>query len=331
MCGGGVSCDFACSDWNVNMLLPYPEGNKWGFVDGCGHWRVEPLYSNVDSFYEGMAIVDDEYGCKGGIDKDGAMVVPFDYKDLQRFEGGGGIGVRISDAMCGIVNLSGEFIGLERDSWGWNLGKGMFATYSHSKKGFRIVDVRGVQTNNLVYQDVLGMETHLIHCRREGEFRIEDMQGCVQRVFYVDRMENFFNGRAIACCEDLYGVIDLSGNPIVAMKFRDIQRIDDVMDRYVLVLLNNEDEDRFHLLDIKTGLISEWYVEDMFHVVAGHRNYYWALQNGVWSVMDEEFEVILSNVGFSANDTIMDGLVLVEGRNGWKYYRHEEGLIEVLF
>ena len=104
------------------------------------------------------------------------------------------------------------------------------------------------------------------------------------------------------------------------MKFKSIQRIDDTVDRYVLVELFDKDEGLFHLYDMRTGVYSDWVVEAMTCASTGGGDFYWVLQNDMWSILNDKFETIMPNVGFSVVTIDGDNLVRVESENGFRYY-----------
>ena len=52
----------------------------------------------------------------------------------------------------------------------------------------------------------------------------------------------------------------------------------------------------------------------------GGGDFYWVLQNDMWSILNDKFETIMPNVGFSVVTIDGDNLVRVESENGFRYY-----------
>ena len=317
------------------MILPYPKNGRWGFVDEHGLWQIKPIYSSANAFCEELAIVGDENGKIGAINKRGCMRVPFIYEELESFWGGFSVGHRFGLPECEneILSCSGISVMIEDSKWLDNLGNGLFAVRKHSSAGFSIVDYRGKAVNSVVYTELHGIVSSLglVHCKRENTYRVEDKQGRVVRLYDVDRMQEFWNGRAIACKGGKWGIIDIFGKIILPMEFKCIQRIDNAMDRFVLVELFDKDEGLFHLYDMRTGSISAWTVDAMIYVTICCKDIYWVLQNDMWSIMNDKFETIMPNLVFSMVTINGEKLVRMESKNGFRYYVADKNGYKCLF
>lgn len=305
------------------MMLPYPMNGRWGYVDDHGRWQVEPVYSYAETFSDGLAIVGDKNGNMGAIDERGILVIPFVYRELEPFWGGFAVGHRFGFSECEIVSRTGISVTIEDSKWLDHLSESFVSVCRRSIDGFTIVDHRGGAVNSATYQDVIYVASSFgfVHCKRENAYRIEDFKGRTLRAYDVDEMWEFCNGRAVSCRGGNWGVIDVFGKTVVPMKFKSVQRIDDTVDRYVLVELFDKNEGHFHLYDIKSGCASDWVVDAMTCASTGYGDFYWVLQNDMWSILNDKFETIMPNVGFSlVTINGKDDLVRVENENGFRYY-----------
>ena len=95
--------------------------------------------------------------------------------------------------------------------------------------------------------------------------------------------------------------------------------------------LFDKEEGLFHLYDIKSGDVSDWVVEAMSCASTGCGDFYWVLQNDMWSILNDKFEAIMPNVGFSLVTINGDNLVRVENENGFLYYVLENNGYRQLF
>ena len=58
------------------------EGGHWGFTSSDGHMVIEPIYEKAFSFSDGLAAV--KFNGKWGfIDKNGKIIVPFEYDEFE--------------------------------------------------------------------------------------------------------------------------------------------------------------------------------------------------------------------------------------------------------
>ena len=304
------------------MMLPYPRNGRWGYVDEPGRSQIKPVYKYAEKFSEGLAIVRDTNGKAGAIDKRGRVVIPCIYRELEPFWGGFAVGHRFGSSECEILRRTGISVTIEDSKWLDHLSEYYFSVCRSSIDGFTIVDHKGEMVNSATYQAVIDVASSFgfVHCKRENTYRIEDFKGRVLRAYDVDEMWRFCNGRAASCRCGKWGVIDVFGKTVLPMKFKSIQRIDDTVDRYVLVELFDKDEGLFHLYDMRTGVYSDWVVEAMTCASTGGGDFYWVLQNDMWSILNDKFETIMPNVGFSVVTIDGDNLVRVESENGFRYY-----------
>jgi len=68
-----------------SYFFPHKEGNKWGFVNKYGHYRIEPIFQEVYPFFEGLAVVKKK-GKYGFINVTGNTIIDYKYDDAKSFK-----------------------------------------------------------------------------------------------------------------------------------------------------------------------------------------------------------------------------------------------------
>src|SRR5688572_29289637 len=73
----------------MDEVHPYHEGmaafkqnGKWGYMDTTGKVVIAPIYTNAESFYQGLAKVKNWYGTPMFVDKAGRELIPEDQSML---------------------------------------------------------------------------------------------------------------------------------------------------------------------------------------------------------------------------------------------------------
>jgi hypothetical protein len=153
------------SDQNIRFgfyegrcVIVTPQGQ--GFIDRTGKIVIEPRYSHVSSFSEGLAAVGTGdrshyyHNMKYGfIDRDGKMVIPPRFE--ARVEGGPGLGVtnidtsRFSEGLArvrvgglyGYINKRGDFVIPPKFALAGDFSEGLASAVENDKVGF--IDKRG--------------------------------------------------------------------------------------------------------------------------------------------------------------------------------------------
>lgn len=70
-----VPKDFTVEAYSDGMIL-LSKGDKCGFMNSKGAWACDPVYSDAEPFYEGLAVVENRKGKYGIIDRNGTELVP---------------------------------------------------------------------------------------------------------------------------------------------------------------------------------------------------------------------------------------------------------------
>jgi hypothetical protein len=70
-----------------NTLVPYRQGEKWGYADGSRQIVIKPQYDDAAFFYEGFAAVK-KSGKYGYINQSGKLVIPYKFLLAKPFQHG---------------------------------------------------------------------------------------------------------------------------------------------------------------------------------------------------------------------------------------------------
>ncbi|QVK21356.1 WG repeat-containing protein [Mycoplasmatota bacterium] len=92
-----------------NGLTPFSKDEKWGYLDSEGKEVISNIYSHVDNFSEGYAVVHDELFKSGVIDKEGNKVVENIYYKIKPYSEG--LAAATMDGyLWGYINTQGDIV-----------------------------------------------------------------------------------------------------------------------------------------------------------------------------------------------------------------------------
>lgn len=226
------------------QLYPTERNGKFGFIDTAGVVVISPVYSSVNSFHEGMALVSKD-GKFGYINKKGEIVVPLQFTGGLDFEQGRAI-VEKSERFgmidrTGMVIIEPEFedLGVISDDLIYGLKDSLYGYYNTSGKqviaerfseafsfnnGLAKVEEKGLQA----YIDVRGK--YVVHpAFEEIEFFTDSLlvfgngesYGLMKRTCEIvvpnkyDEIGVLSDGLAIVVSEDYLGYINARGEEII--------------------------------------------------------------------------------------------------------------------
>jgi len=206
-----------------NNLAIVGEDEKFGVIDRNGKMRVPLGYSEISDFSEGLAAAGDGKFI-GYINRNGSVVIPF------RFDAGGefnqGTAVCEIDELFGIIDSAGNEIipfyyeGIE------NFSNGMARVRKNGKVG--LIGREGEIILEAVYDEVGNFSNNrAIVIKNQKHGYIDGSGRIIIPMIYkagpeTNNKSSFFEGHAIVRTGVLFGLIDTSGNRMVAMSFEDI-------------------------------------------------------------------------------------------------------------
>ena len=174
-------------------FLPFNKRGSWGFTNPSGEEMIEPKYSSVQLFSEGLALfeLNDKVGF---VTKRGIEVVPAVYDDAEDFNNG--LTVVFKDGKSGVINRSGKLV------------------------------------VPIIYDEISDYENGLAAASKDGRFGFIDAKGIVKIPFRFIEVGGFSNGYAICEMEGGLGIIDTSGRSVVNFEYETLENFDNGIARF---------------------------------------------------------------------------------------------------
>jgi hypothetical protein len=230
VCGRMVSMD------EKGNLLPHVQaklearkiGDKFGFVDASGQFRIPAQYDEARWFSEGLAAV--RVGSKWGyIDEAGQTAIDFQYGSAGAFEHGRA-GVifgeyrRVNEIAeisanadrHGIIDKTGRIIVKGLDSIG-GIFEGRMAAEKNDRWAY--LDADGVAVTRFIYEDASRFVDGLAAVRKNGKWGYIDENGKVVIPFKFEEVDKFSEGLAVIKKDGKSGYIDKNGRIVIPLEF----------------------------------------------------------------------------------------------------------------
>ncbi|NLD50761.1 MAG: WG repeat-containing protein [Clostridiaceae bacterium] len=125
---------------NVGMIIYRSAYNKWGYMDESGNIVIEPIYSSVSSFKYGVAIVQLN-GKMGVIDKCGKYLIEPIYEFIESDYIDGFFRAKIENGLYGLIDRNGKVILPFEYDWIGYFSEGMTVVRKNGKQSY-IIDSR---------------------------------------------------------------------------------------------------------------------------------------------------------------------------------------------
>lgn len=201
---------------NKTILSPRSKGDKIGFVDKNGIWKIDPQYDEVDVFREGVCWVKTENKW-GLIDRDGNYLISPQYQGAREFNDGLA-NVKIG-SKWGIVDKKGNLIIGPLFDYIDSFKNGAAYVKDNGKYGF--VFLNDPHLIPPVYEDVRGFYEGLAAVKTEGKWGYIDTNGNMIIEPQYDYAGKFRNGKAFVGIGASGGAIDKNGEVIEKFEERD--------------------------------------------------------------------------------------------------------------
>ncbi len=240
-----VTCDYVMKEMSTDSILVFrPEKSKWSFIDLKTKEVVNTSYDGIETFHEGMAVVDTGDQNLGFIDTSGELIIPANYRFAKGFSEGI---ARVSNSGdYGYINKAGEPISnLEFDhathfSHGVGIinkgGKWLEDPMLFVGGKWGLIDKAGNAITAIEYDHVGAfIDDSLIFVnkgryfnkdlRREtgGKFTILNYKTGVEITPYFRADDIGFSKETpqllVVIVDGKYGLIDLEGNEITPVKY----------------------------------------------------------------------------------------------------------------
>lgn len=207
------------------LLIPYREGNQWGYTDANKNVIIPPAYDAIDPFIENLAVVE-KNGVFGVIDKRGREIIPPKFKSVSR-SSCGVFTIQTEEGFV-LVNNSGKRVTdqVYQGAFAYTCSENRIPVKVDGKIGF--LDKAGKQIipprYDAVYKFSGGVAPARIGSKKEGRWGLVDVDGNEVAPFTFGTIFPFSDGLAVAMKFDekeneRWGVIDQSGAEVVPFKF----------------------------------------------------------------------------------------------------------------
>jgi hypothetical protein len=210
VCGHYVSIDSSGALLPLRVTIqghlePRHEGNKVGFVEANGRFKINPTFDDALPFSEGLAAV--QIGGKWGfVDTAGRLVIKPKFEAAYYFREGVGIAHLKSGYV--LIDRSGKVLasGLQ---WVDLIFDGRVPATRDEKKGY--LDLRGKVAIPFIYEAGNRFSNGLAAVKREGKWGYVDTNGKPIIPFEFDEAGEFASGLAPARVGSKTGFINTSG------------------------------------------------------------------------------------------------------------------------
>jgi hypothetical protein len=218
VCGRYVSVDSSGALQPLRIAIegrlePRKEGEKTGFVDASGQFKIAPTFEDALPFSEGLAAV--RRGEKWGfIDTSGKSVIQPRFKSAFYFRQG--VGVAESDTGYELVDTSGKLLA---DGFQYVdlITDGRIPASRDGKSGY--LDLHGKLVIPFAYDGVRSFSGGLAAVQKGEKWGYVDRNGQVVIPFEFDQAGQFASGLAPAKLGDHSGFIDRSGRFVFSLAF----------------------------------------------------------------------------------------------------------------
>ncbi|MGD0325890.1 MAG: WG repeat-containing protein [Terriglobia bacterium] len=200
---------------NSQKLEPRRLGEKIGFADPAGRFRIRPIFDDVLPFSDGMAAVrvDDLWGF---IDSTGYEVIPPTFKDAFYFLEGVGTAETADGPV--LIDRTGKTIASGFELTHGIVAEGRVPVCRNDKCGF--LDLLGNIAIPLVYDDVDSFSRGLASVRKGEKWGYIDESGHTSIPFVYDQAGPFASGLAPVRTGKESGFIDRSGKLAFNLAFQ---------------------------------------------------------------------------------------------------------------
>jgi len=232
----------------TTVLLTFPQGGKFGYMDRDGRVVIQPLFDSARRFLDGLAVVQvgKKWGC---IDKAGKIVIkpqfdrPYSFSEGLAAVSVGGKWGYIDNTGKTVINMQfdlalpfsdGLACTLVGDKWGLidrngkpiakldfentrGFSEGLAAVSRHDKWGF--VDKTGKVCITLRFDDAHQFSEGLAPVRVNNKWTFIDKTGTIATNLLFDQTNGFSEGLAGVLIGGKWGFVDKTGRLAIPPKF----------------------------------------------------------------------------------------------------------------
>lgn len=295
----------------------------WGYIDSKGNLRTEMKYGWCGQFFDGFAVV----GLDGApciMDKDLSLHWQSCLDDIDSVEDMFCVG-RMKNEVYILDMAEGTKFAVPHTDELTNIGRGLFIREANDRFGIIRSDGRAVIDPVFEeYPDVIEVG-RLIVGKRDGYCALYDWNLNLLHRYECDRLDTFYDDRAVFWKDGMCGVMNLDGSlhvPLGSLRF--VCRLDPLRN---LWCAKNENG-YVGVVNVNTGTTHWTHYQEIipFPEFPG----YWLYDGASWSVSDACFSLIRARYCDDIDVQVGDfRLVHRTGHDSW-YVRAERGeLVEL--
>ena len=208
-----------CGD---GILAAYKDG-KCGLIDKYGKIIAPLIYDNIHEFFDGVAIAykNNKYGF---IDKNGDVVIDFIYDDASYFNEG--LALVFENGKYGYINKNGEIVIPFNYDYADSFSDGFANVCQNDKWG--IIDITGNAVIPSEHEDYIrNIGNGLFWFREETGVVLINKNGEVIFLPGYDHIGSFKEGLAIIRKDGKWGYIDMTGEIVIPIEYRNAWNFND--------------------------------------------------------------------------------------------------------
>jgi hypothetical protein len=316
----GCKKDFNLFEWEGQTSNRYRiyENSLYGFINGNGEVVIKPEFEIADNYYNGLAVIGDNWGPYGAINTNGDLVIEPIYRTLGDFSENGLAPAEFSDWLYGYINRNNDIMIPSTYSYAKPFYNGIAIVLIDSKRIF--IDNKGVTITSNNYEAMGNFNDERAMVENEnGEIGFIDPHG--------NLVVNFFNagpglvpmytkGLIALAQGGGFGFYDIYGNQVIDSKFRSAS--------YFSGGLAAVSIDFLHYGYINTSC--KWIVKPTYLNAS-------AFSDGLAAVSNQSYSYgYINSKGnlkidhqFSEAGPFIDGLALVRYKDGRRSYINKKG------
>jgi len=214
----------------VPELVPYHQGDKWGYSDNTGKIVIEPVYEAAELFSDGLASVM-SFGKWGSIDKTGKIIIAPAYPQSINFYNGFSI-ARNDASMYGLLDKTGKAVipfkytelsfGALDANGNPDNSQNIYEAVLDGNHGF--IDAANKTIVPVKYRGTVKFSGGIAWCLKGYKYGAVDRKGKTLSSFKYTNGGQFKNGlSAVYTSEDhniLYGFVNKDLSEVVPLKYK---------------------------------------------------------------------------------------------------------------
>lgn len=217
-----TSCSLIDTSSVDKSIFPVRLGEKWGYIDKKGQFRINPQFLSAQYFYDGLAMVEVNSHKIGYINKKGMFVIPAQYVDGTCFREGKAFVVQSGGYPVCIDKHGKTIFSLKTVENVFCFSGGMAKFAVKNKKGelkYGFVNEKGESIIKPQYDDALSFSEGLADVRTKNKWGFVNNQGNMVIPPQFEHVSSFHDGLASFRVGNMYGYIDKNGKYLITPQF----------------------------------------------------------------------------------------------------------------